>query len=91
MKNIEKVKKILCKRFPKEKKAILKGDEYFVCNRFLQNNENRSQIAGLLGFAPKKCSICAKQTENEECPFWKLPNNNCRNGILEWLLKDETN
>ena len=70
MTNLEKVKKILCKRNPKDKSVIQNADEQFVCNRFLQNNDNRAKMAELLGLPSSKCSICAKQTE-EDCPFWK--------------------
>ena len=83
--NIDAVKEILVKKHPELADRIKNGDAAFICNRFLQNGENRAGMAMALGFEPVKCSVCSQEIKGEECSHFTTPLNNCRNGLISWL------
>lgn len=83
--NIDSVKEVLVKKHPDMADVILKGDVAFICNRFLQNSENRAVMARALGLEPLKCSVCINCVKGEECTNFTIPLNNCRNGLIAWL------
>ncbi len=83
--NVDSVKEVLVKKHPDMAEMILKGDVAFICNRFLQNSDNRAGMARALGLEPLKCSICMKDIKGDECTHFTMPLNNCRNGLIAWL------
>ncbi len=92
-KNLKAMKDALSGRFPAEAARILVADSAYLCNRFLQNNLNREIAAKELGLRPSKCSICQKAGQQgfsgEECPYYRMPLNSCRNGIIDYLEQED--
>ena len=88
---IDDVKEILKKQHPELSNQIDDGDCMYICNRFLQNDMNRSEMAGLLGFDAVKCNICVREPKGDECSNFSYPLNICREGIMRWLETEKQN
>lgn len=86
--NVDRVKEVLVDRHPESSEQIMNGDAMFICNKYLQNEAGRSGVARLLGMEPSKCSLCSRTPKEEQCGYFHIPLNNCRNGILEWLEQE---
>lgn len=83
--NVNLVKDILVEMNPDLADAIRNGDNAYICNRFLQNEANRVEMAKSLNLEPVKCSMCCNDIKGYECCHFSFALNNCRNGLLSWL------